>query len=71
MKTRDNKQLWRMAEWLYLFRISSLMDLNFIEHKPSFESQPEWYKNSIYDKAVILIKKIQGNEFTGEDDHED
>lgn len=60
MTVRNNKQIWRIARWLHQ-NVSLLGD---------FMWPNDAYREGLYDKAVALLKKINNNEFTGEDNHE-
>ena len=58
---RSNKQIWRLAEWLHN-NVVVFIDVDWIDTRVP-------YRNNLYDKAVNLLKKINNNEFTGEDNH--
>ncbi len=63
---RANASIWRMAEWFW-----NQTKRPYIDHSHVFQLAFTHDKNIFYDKMAILLKKIQRNEFTGEDDHED
>ena len=58
--TRNNKQIWRLTRWLHQ-NVSKLGD---------FMWPNDAYRNGLYDKSAELLKKLNNNEFTGEDNHE-
>lgn len=58
---RGNKQIWKIAEWLYD---------NHPERLYPWATEGDHVRNIMYDKAVLLMKKMVNNDFTGPDDHE-
>ena len=67
--TRANKQIWRLARWVYEEICMGVCDPN--EQENLFEQLPNRDCNKMYDKAAELLKKIQNNDFTGGDNHRD
>lgn len=57
MKPHNNKQIWRLAEWLYI-------------NVPVWDGGFEDNRNEFYDMASNLLKAQANNEFTGADNHE-
>ena len=70
--TRNNKQIWRLAEWLwYNIVYGEYSDEDeFNSWKEVMETEYFYTRNFFYDKAAELLKKLNNNEFTGEDNHE-
>lgn len=60
---RANASIWKIAKFIH--------DAGITYGDETFEQYRPWYKNKLYDKAAILLKKITNNEFTGEDNHGD
>lgn len=60
--SRANPQIWRMAEWLHTNSLTKIYEWDQVG-KP--------FKNAQYDKAAILLKKIDNREFVGPDNHKD
>jgi len=59
---RNNQMIWRLAEWL-----SEAINSPVVPWRECSEG----YKNDCYDVSAELLKKINNNEFTGEDTHKD
>lgn len=70
---RNNKQIWRIAEWLYVECVTFFQrDKDwFPKSHYKFQGIHKDYQNEIYDLAAELLKKLSNNEFTGKDDHID
>jgi hypothetical protein len=64
-KTRSNNQIWRIAEYIY-----DKFYCPRCGYLP-WKTEDQDSKDKHYDKAAELLKKIQMNEFTGEDTHKD
>lgn len=62
--------IWRLAEWLY-WNVFDFIYPACERFCMSWKDESETVKNHMYDKAAELMKKIQMNEFTGEDTHKD
>ena len=64
-KSRNNRQTWRLAEWLYdnCYSNGPYAKLSFPPR--DLPSAGEWY-----DKAKQLTYMLAYNAFTGEDNHE-
>lgn len=62
MTTRGNKQIWRICRYVYheFIRTGDYTWLDFQPHA----------RYKLYDQVIELMKKINNNEFTGEDNHE-
>lgn len=69
-KSRNNQQIWRMAEWLYNTCYSNgpyaKQTWASLTHPNHVQAANEWY-----DKALELLKKIDNREFVGPDNHKD
>lgn len=73
MKIRGNRQIWGLAEFLHEIYNLGIKDECPSDAKEFYESSSylaENHRNRMYDKAHSLLKKINNNEFTGEDNHE-
>lgn len=72
--TRGNKTIWRVAEWIFN---ECIAEKEYGETRDNYLLCEELsdrsirYREEMYDKAAELMKKIQLNEFTGEDSHGD
>jgi len=59
--TRNNKQIWRIAEWLF----------KTFEREIDWSVTESWRREWWYDKSAELQKKLASNDFTGDDSHGD
>ena len=66
MKSRANPQIWRMAAWY-----SNNTKRPYVDHSHVFKLAFQHDKIIFYDKMAELLKKINNNEFVGQDDHKD
>lgn len=68
---RNNKQIWRLARYLFdIFESSGDWVWDSSEYSVHTDQISQSYKNKMYDKSVELQRKLQNNGFTGDDDHD-
>jgi len=68
---RNNKQIWRLAEWLY-WNVFDFIYPACERFCVVWEKEDANTRNHMYDKALELQKKLINNEFvTTSDNHED
>ena len=61
---RNNRQIWRIAEWLH-------ENIKVSHHHVDWDWQDESYKDSMYDKAKTLHYMFAYNACVGGDNHTD
>lgn len=64
MTSRANPQIWRVAEYIYSRHADSQEDMGV------WDREQQCAKDYYYDTVAELLKKIQANEFVGEDNHD-
>lgn len=65
---RNNKQIWRVAKYLFS---KYGKQFNFTDGSCMSQWDCNGAKETYYDTAAELLKKMQNFEFTGDDSHDD
>ena len=68
--SRNNKQIWRLAEWLY-WNTFDFVYPACERFCVNWKDENDTTKNHFYDKTLELQKKMFNNEFVGEDTNKD
>lgn len=66
---RANKQIWKLAEWLY-WNVFDLLYPGCERFCVHWNGEGQEVKDQMYDKAKTLFYMFAYNAFTGPDNHE-